>query len=297
VARKRTNGQKESFNRGGFSASQRAHPMPKTTKAAEVSSWIATMLRPDAYDLQTRRGCFFDFVSHLQWPNLATNRKAASLFRRAMYAGTSQTPFHSEELLELLFFTLDPNFAVLSQHDFLHANKLGIQLAAQTVRFLVSYEPDSHLKTRQPSLNKAYYALRRGAYGRKWDVTEGKFEETWGVYKNVSAFHYVNQLLLGSELDVDVRYTDYHEMIDFIVSDDEYFRIYFGLSLWVFERMKKVLYRTALRNIRLPTFPADLDPIQPHIAATDSRLIDLMAKFSKPRRETARKPRLSDSQS
>jgi hypothetical protein len=201
-----------------------------------------------------------------------------------MYAATSRTSLHPDDLNKLLFFILHPNFLYVSDRDFLRAEDPDRQLVAQTVRFLVSYQPDSHLKTDQASLNKAYYALRRGAYGRKWEVTEEKFKLVWRTYRSVSGFHYVNQLLFDRELDVEVRYTDYHDLIDAIVSDVEYLETYFGLSLWAFEQMKKVLYRSALRNVPLPVFPPNLDPIQPRIARTDAKLKQLMKGFAKVRR-------------
>jgi hypothetical protein len=171
------------------------------------------------------------------------------------------------------FFEVDFSGRDEASTDFRHA--------ANVVRFLISYSSDSDDRRKGPSIKKAYFVVAKNTYYDKNAFESWAwFSELWSTFKPVSFFHYVNEYDFKRKLLLNPRDQDFTAQVDALIKDRVGLEAFFRKSLFVLNKVRKVLYRSAFQGVVLPRFPPELTPLPMVTTEVDDRLRKLMDEYS-----------------
>lgn len=150
---------------------------------------------------------------------------------------------------------------------------------AMTVRFILSWQPQTGNKRDEPSVKKAHYVIEQGYYGKAYAVSWKSFSKTWREYKRVSCFHYVDEYHFNRKMLLDPASSDFADKVDQILGDREGLVRYFRHSLYVMQALQRRLYTSVWNGVELPQFPNDLAPLKVQTTEPDKRLFELMSAY------------------
>ena len=259
----------------------------RTDEAHELSSAIRVVLGPSNGEFLRREKAFLRFVSYLRWPFDHEIRNGAYhvLLAKYMVERVRSQSFVPTKLLDEIdlcslieFVTSDAlydlSFAVYSAEE-----DAECPLVAATVRFIISWQPDSDDRRDAASVKKAHFVIENRYYGRALAVSWRRFAQVWAQFKSVSYFHFVNEYHFGRKMLLDPSQSDFADRVDTILSDLTALRRFFAQSTYVLGCLRDTLYPQTWKAISLPTFPPELVPAKVSLTAPDEKLRELVWRY------------------
>lgn len=257
-------------------------------KRVDIKSIIACLTSNDSNNLLERTNHLFNFLGFMEYPSYSSHARLVSDLYRVMYfakiMGNDKYPhLNCEQLGQLLQRSAilireiprDSAVDYLFLPEATHVNKMW---AVEIVRFILSYRPPTDRLTDQASLKKAYFVFSRGGFG--YTVPQELVSSAWSILRTSAAFHYVNTRCQSRFLSLRPDQKDLEQRITEILSNSLRLRQFFSQSLWVQNRVSKILYLAAFRGVSLPELPDDIKEEVPRQEPVDQSVQETMKEYS-----------------
>jgi hypothetical protein len=254
-------------------------------KQFDCKAAISQILSDDDDKRLLRINAFFDFIGFIKYPVSRKNAASISSIYRIIYIqALSKTNARvkinkseydnfilqcSNILKEVLKIKLNTRPFYMIDVDY--------EIITSITRFILSYKGKSSKVTDGPSLRKAYFFLKSGGYGPKYQQYE--LSAAWSTLKTVAAFHYVNlrhsRMLSFRPLD-----KDFEQRVSDVLSDHSRLKRFFKESLWVQNQLREILSARPFQGATLPSFPPIIQEQPLTVELLDERMDEIMQKYS-----------------
>jgi hypothetical protein len=248
---------------------------------------VSQILSKDDDKRLLRINAFFDFIGFIKYP--VSQKYAASIssiyriiYIQALSKTNARLKINKNEydniilqcsniLTEVLKIKLNTQPFYMADVDY--------ELITLIARFVLSYKGKSSKVTDGPSLRKAYFFLKSGGYGRKYQQYE--LSDAWSTLKTVAAFHYVN-LRHSRMLSFRPHDKDFEHRVSGVLNDYSRLTRFFAESLWVQNRLLEILSPRPFQGATLPSFPPIILAQPLTVELPDKRMGEIMPKYSAP---------------
>lgn len=254
----------------------------------QLSSSVHALADPSLDPLQVAKA-LFAFVSYIRWPDrYYTQRVAQNAFLAKWLVRQSlQKHFAADLILENVNLPQLVDFATSEMRfdlDFgvFRTEYRNERMIAETIQFLMMWSSEENIRTKRASVKKAFFLRNRGYYGSERQISWWHFQDYWFEYKEVCAFHYVNEFHFHCRFLLDPSHPKFVQRVNRLIGDFEARKRFFRKSRFVFELLTEKLDRRVFVGCRLPRFPSDLTPFPFAVAPPDERMRELIADYSSP---------------
>jgi len=261
-------------------------------QAVEITDAMRLLLSPEPTDADSfqRQRALFAFVCHLRWPEKPKTHKLASDIFLVKYIADR---FKADQSLAASLVIQNVDFSEFISNitsELMFDIDLKVwppgetrnRTVANIVRFLISWEPQSNSKIDAPSINKAFFFVgEHGGYGSSDQMSWKRFSELWGTYKPVCYFTFVNEYFFGRKFFLDPGRPDFAASVDTLLADQAGLERFLSQSLFVLNKLRAVLYRSAWKGVQTPEFPEELEPLPVPIRKPGKEMQAVMARYEK----------------
>jgi hypothetical protein len=254
-------------------------------KQFDCKAAISQILSDDDDKRLLRINAFFDFIGFIKYPEFSKYANSISSIYRIIYiqalsktnARLNIEKIEYDNLILQCSNILNEVLKIKLNTQPFYMIDVDYEIITLIARFILSYKGKSSKVTDGPSLRKAYFFLKLGGYGRKYQQNE--LSAVWSTLKTVAAFHYVN-LRHSRMLSFRPHDKDFEQRVSGVLNDHSRLTRFFAESLWVQNRLLAILSPRPFQGATLPSFPPIIQEQPLTVELPNERMDEIMPKYS-----------------